>query len=154
METRLIPPHRLGRIRKPQPKSRDRYLTDQFEKHILVEPLDLPQTFPDCRNIREPLFIGSPPLTKSLMDPVVRDLCDGKGDAMRGRSRDSRHGDANEGTVADLPVLSTAQPLSVGLEEMRPANKTCPPAMTTWDTVTELSLRRQGTFYQNGKEQP
>ena len=44
------------------------------------------------------------------------------------------------------------QTVSVGLEEMMPGNKTCAPAMTAWDTVTELSFRRQGTFYQNGKE--
>ena len=44
------------------------------------------------------------------------------------------------------------QTVSVGLEDMRPASQTCPPAMAAWDTVTELSLRRQGTFYQDGKE--
>jgi hypothetical protein len=44
------------------------------------------------------------------------------------------------------------QTVSIGLEEMMPAKKDCPPAMTTWDTVTELSFRSRGTFLQDGKE--
>ncbi|MGA2065142.1 MAG: acetylxylan esterase [Thermoguttaceae bacterium] len=44
------------------------------------------------------------------------------------------------------------QTVSVGLEEMMPAKKEYSPAMSTWETVTELSFRRQGTFYQDGKE--
>ncbi len=35
VEMRMIPPHQLGRIRKPQPKSRDRYLSDEEFKVLL-----------------------------------------------------------------------------------------------------------------------
>lgn len=44
------------------------------------------------------------------------------------------------------------QRVTIGLEDMRPANKNSPPVMTTWETVTELSLRRTGTFIQDGQE--
>jgi integrase/recombinase XerC len=39
-ESRLIPPHKLGRIRKPQPLRRDRYLTDE-EFQLLLRTTDL-----------------------------------------------------------------------------------------------------------------
>ncbi len=35
VEARLIPPHQLGRIRKPRPKSRDRFLTDEEFQTLL-----------------------------------------------------------------------------------------------------------------------
>ena len=35
-EARLIPPHQLGRIRKPRPNSRDRYLTDKEFQALLA----------------------------------------------------------------------------------------------------------------------
>jgi len=42
------------------------------------------------------------------------------------------------------------QTVSIGLNEMLPAAKGCPATLTTWDTVTELSFRRQGTYYRDG----
>lgn len=39
-ESRLIPPHKLGRVRKPQPLRRDRYLTDE-EFQLLLRTTNL-----------------------------------------------------------------------------------------------------------------
>jgi hypothetical protein len=44
------------------------------------------------------------------------------------------------------------QTISIGLEDMQPAGKNVPLAMTSWETVTELSFRREGTIWQDGKE--
>ncbi len=52
-------------------------------------------------------------------------------------------------TLAASPDWQT---VSVGLEEMMPANNNMPPTMTSWDTVTELSIRSRGTFLKDGQE--
>jgi hypothetical protein len=44
------------------------------------------------------------------------------------------------------------QTVSVSLDELMPTKKEGQAAMTSWDTVAELSFRGQGTFYQGGKE--
>lgn len=55
--------------------------------------------------------------------------------------------------LAPMPMSSQGRTLTVtSAREMMPAKKDCPTRMTTWETMTELSLRRQGTFYQDGKE--
>jgi dienelactone hydrolase len=44
------------------------------------------------------------------------------------------------------------QTVSIALEDMMPAKKDCPSKMTSWEMVTELSFRREGTFWKDGKE--